>query len=139
MSEITLKAIKVKDTVSFRDRKEYLDFLKEIPEGTEILIKISDKRSLNQNSIYHAWITLIASEIGESFDTTKIYLTCRFFGCTEKEVDGIVLTIPVSTSRLDKKTFAEGLQSLYLWALEDLNMALPNKDTITKHLKQKEQ
>lgn len=135
MSEITLKAIKTKDTVSFRNLNEYREFLKEIPDGTEILIRISDKRSLDQNSIYHAWITLIASEIGESFDTTKIYLTCRFFGCTEKEVDGLVLTVPVSTSRLDKKTFAEGLTNLYLWALEDLNMTLPNKDTITKHLK----
>lgn len=135
MSEITLKAIKTNNTVSFKNLNEYREFLKEIPDGTEILIRISDKRSLDQNSIYHAWITLIASEIGESFDTTKIYLTCRFFGCTEKEVDGLVLTVPVSTSRLDKKTFAEGLTNLYLWALEDLNMTLPNKDTITKHLK----
>ena len=133
--EKTFKAIKTNNTVSFRNLNEYREFLKEIPDGTEILIRISDKRSLDQNSIYHAWITLIASEIGESFDTTKIYLTCRFFGCTEKEVDGLVLTVPVSTSRLDKKTFAEGLTNLYLWALEDLNMTLPNKDTITKHLK----
>lgn len=133
--EKTFKAIKTNNTVSFKNLNEYREFLKEIPDGTEILIRISDKRSLDQNSIYHAWITLIASEIGESFDTTKIYLTCRFFGCTEKEVDGLVLTVPVSTSRLDKKTFAEGLTNLYLWALEDLNMTLPNKDTITKHLK----
>lgn len=133
--EKTFKAVKTNNTVSFRNLNEYREFLKEIPDGTEILIRISDKRSLDQNSIYHAWITLIASEIGESFDTTKIYLTCRFFGCTEKEVDGLVLTVPVSTSRLDKKTFAEGLTNLYLWALEDLNMTLPNKDTITKHLK----
>lgn len=133
--EKTFKAIKTNNTVSFRNLNEYREFLKEIPDGTEILIRISDKRSLDQNSIYHAWITLIASEIGESFDITKIYLTCRFFGCTEKEVDGLVLTVPVSTSRLDKKTFAEGLTNLYLWALEDLNMTLPNKDTITKHLK----
>lgn len=133
--EKTFKAIKTNNTVSFKNLNEYREFLKEIPDGTEILIRISDKRSLDQNSIYHAWITLIASEIGESFDVTKIYLTCRFFGCTEKEVDGLVLTVPVSTSRLDKKTFAEGLTNLYLWALEDLNMTLPNKDTITKHLK----
>lgn len=130
MSEITLKAIKTKDTISFRDKKEYSDFLKEIPDSTELVITISSKRSLDQNRIFHKWVSIIASEMGEVPEAIKIWLLCTFAGCTETEIEGVTLKVPVSSSKLNKKEFSELLYNIDIWASENLNVRLPNKDSI---------
>lgn len=134
MSEIILKAVKrtVSDqpTVVFTNRSEYLDYLKEIPDNQEVLVTIAHKRSLDQNKLFWSWIKIIADYIGESQETTKVWLTCKFFGCEEKEIDGQIYTIPVSTSKLNKKDFANGLTQMNIFAFEKLNIILPYKDTL---------
>lgn len=138
MSEITLKAIKVKDTISFRNKKEYLDFLKEIPDSTELVITISSKRSLDQNKLFHKLVSLCSEQMGISFDEGKVWLVCKFFGCTETTIENSVYTIPVSTSKLNKKEFAVGLTNLIIFATEELGIQLENKHDILTQLKQKE-
>lgn len=130
MSEITLKAIKTKDTISFRNKKEYLDFLKEIPEGEEIVISISLKRSLAQNKALYGWIKIIANEIGESPEAVKAWLLCKFLGCEETEIEGKTYTVPLSSSKLNKKEFADLLTQIDIFAAETLNIKLPNNQFI---------
>jgi len=113
-------------TISF-SKTDYLAWLKEFEDGHEVVITLSDKRSKNQNALFHKWVTILSSEIGYDFDSMKAWLVCKFFGCKEEEIDGKVYTIPISTSKLNKKQFAEGMTNLYLWASEQ-GFILPNTD-----------
>ena len=128
MNELNLKAIKLsknnKPYLKF-SYQEYETFLLDLKDGEELLFTISKKRTLNQNRLFHQIIRIVAEYIGESFDTTKIFLVCKFFGCEEVEINGNIYTVPVSTSKLDKKSFSEGLTNLYIWANEE-NIKLPN-------------
>lgn len=136
---MTLKAtkqtIKGLPTIIFSNKQEYINHISDFNDGEEVLVELSSKRSLSQNRIFHLWIKCIASEVGESFEVVRMWMICKHFGCEEKEIEGKLYNIPCSTSRLSKQEFTESLQNMYIWALEDLNMTLPNKDTITKHLK----
>jgi len=135
--EKTFKAVKTNNTVSFRNLNEYREFLKEIPDSSELVITISDKRSLDQNALFHKIISLVASEIGEDFSTCKIWLTCKFFGCVEKEIDNTVLTVPVQTSKMNKKDFADSLTSLIIFVTEELRINLDTNNILNQLNKQK--
>lgn len=113
------------------DKTEYLSTLKEIDDGTEVVIEILIKRSLSQNNLLHLWIGILASEWGESFSHVKAKVVCDFFGCEEVEYQGKSYIVPVSTSNLDKKTFADGLTNMYIWALEN-GYNLPSPDEYLK-------
>ncbi|NDB85277.1 MAG: hypothetical protein EB127_21630 [Alphaproteobacteria bacterium] len=126
--EIILKASK-----QTRNNKAYVnlpssqlqEFLKDIPDGKELVVEISLKRTLSQNRLLHKIINIVADYMGESFEATKAYIVCKFFGCTETTIDDRVYTVPVSTSKLNKKEFAQGLTNLYIWA-EENNIKLPS-------------
>jgi hypothetical protein len=107
--------------------RELQDFLKEITDGEELVIEISIKRSPGQNRLFHKIINIVADYMGESFDATKAYVVCKFFGCSEVVIEGNMYTVPVSTSKLNKKDFAQGLTNLYIWADEN-NIRLPKQE-----------
>lgn len=107
--------------------KELQDFLKDLADGEELVIEISIKRSLGQNRLFHKIVSIVADYIGESFEATKAYLVCKFFGCTEVVIENNSYTVPVSTSKLNKKEFAQGLTNLYIWA-EEQNIKLPKQE-----------
>lgn len=123
MNEITLKAVRItknnQPSIRFNDKSEYLDFIRDIKDGEEIVITIAKKRSLNQNALFHKWVSILSNDIGYDFDTMKVWLVCKFFGCKEEEIDGTIFTVPISTSKLNKKQFADGMTSLYAWATEN--------------------
>ncbi len=113
--------------VSFA-KTEYWKWLEELADGEPLVITISNRRSLGQNALYHKWVSIIADEIGEDFVTTKAYLSYRFFGHTEKEIDGILIHVPASTSRTPKKEFTKIMEQISCWALQELNVTLPSND-----------
>jgi hypothetical protein len=107
--------------------KELQEFLKDIVDGEELVIEISIKRSLGQNRLFHKIVNIVADYMGESFEAAKAYLVCKFFGCSEVLIEGNTYTVPVSTSKLNKKEFAQGLTNLYIWA-EENNIVLPKQE-----------
>jgi len=112
--------------LAFGDKK-YIEFLSTFVDGTELVVDILAKRSLSQNKLLHLWIGILASEWGEPFSHVKAKVVCDFFGCEEIEYNGKSYIVPVSTSSLDKKIFAEGLTNMYIWALEN-GYNLPSPD-----------
>lgn len=109
-------------------KTEYWRWLEQFPDGESLVITISNKRSVGQNSLYHKWISIIANEIGEDTATTKAYLSYRFLGFTEKEIDGIIVKTPYSTSKLGKKDFNNLMEQVNAWALQELNVILPSNE-----------
>lgn len=128
--EIILKASK-----QTKNNKAYVnlssaqlqEFLKDIADGEELVVEISLKRTLSQNRLLHKIINIVADYMGESFENAKAYLVCKFFGCTEALIEGVTYTVPVSTSKMNKKDFAQGLTNLYIWA-EENNIVLPKNN-----------
>lgn len=135
--EKTFKAVKISNgnSISFRNVQEYKEFLKEFPDGAELLITVSSKRTLDQNKLFHKLVSLCSEEMGISFDEAKVWLVCKFFGCNEVTIENNTYTIPVSTSKLNKKEFALGLTNLIIFATEELSIQLEDKYEILTKLK----
>lgn len=131
MNEITLKAIRKEreglPSLEF-PKGEYYSFLREIPLNAEMVITISRKRSLNQNALFHKWINIISSEIGEDSEVVKYWLKCKFLGCEEKEIDGHTYSIPPETSKLNKQEMSDFMQRVYIFAAEELHVNLPSNE-----------
>lgn len=139
MEDLILKCSKQtnpnKDPYISFPKTEYWEWLSKFEDGKELVLTISDKRSLSKNACLHGWVNIIAEEMGETFEVAKWYIVTTNFGYTLTEIDGIEIKIPISTSKLSNKKFGEGLTKTYIWALETFNVTLPNKDIIDQFLK----
>lgn len=120
--------------VHFYKSDDYKNFLKGLADGSNVIITLSNQRSLNKNSCLHGWVRILADEWGEDFEFVKSYLVIKHFGYLEKEMDGELYKVPISTSKLDDVEFAKGLNKLYIWALSQ-NITLPNKEFIQTLMK----
>ncbi len=113
--------------VSFA-KTEYWKWLEELADGEQLVLTLSDKRSLSKNRALHGWIKILADETGETFDNMKYWVVVTNFGYTIKEIDGVECKVPVSTSKLKNKDFSTGLTKTYIWALETFKVTLPSND-----------
>lgn len=132
------KGIKrTKDKTPYLDfpKDQYLQWLKEFDDGVQLNISISDVRSLSKNDALHGYVRVISNYTGEDFDTIKYWAVVTNFGYTTKEIDGVECKIPVSTSSLNNEDFGNGLQKMYIWALDTFGIALPQTDIVSYYLK----
>lgn len=122
-------------TADFFDVNEVKECLRKFEEGADLLITITDKRSLSKNDCLHGWIRIIANDIGENFDVVKYWAVVTNFDYTLTEIDGQEVKVPVSTSKLSNKDFGLGLTKMMAWAWETFNITLPQTDAIEYYLK----
>lgn len=98
----------------------------EIRASKGMSVKIAPmKRSLDQNSLYHALVGIIAKEIGETPDDLHEQLKVRFLGVEEKEVWGKKLIVPKSTASLSKADFGNLIDKVYALG-SNLSIKLPS-------------
>lgn len=132
-----MKEITFKGTVQYNhqipeiefDRRPLKDWLKDFKSGEEVVITVASKRSLNQNALFHKCVGIIADYMGEDFSVCKHWLKCKFFGCREEEIEGVIYQIPVETSKLSKKEMADGMTKMYQFAAEN-GIKLPSNDVL---------
>lgn len=124
------------------DKVEYRKAISELPQGSTVLISISDQRTLDQNSLLHKLISEISSYTGESLDDLKAFFKHKFLGYVEHEVTdyeeecdeagctkyAIKKTVRElrSTTTLTKKEFADFITQIQAWAWENLSLNLSN-------------
>lgn len=108
--------------------KQLQMWLSELKDGEELVISVATKRSSNQNRLFHQWVGLIADYIGESPEVVKMYLKCKFLGCIEEEIEGVVYKIPPETSKLNKKQMSDFMQQVYIFATTEMEIKLPTND-----------
>lgn len=77
--KFTLKAKKKGRGVVFNG-EELHKGIEEIPEGTTLLITVTDQRSVDQNALLHVYLTEISNHTGESLDDLKSYFKHMFLG-----------------------------------------------------------
>lgn len=124
------------------DKKEYKKAISELPEGSYVVITISDQRTVDQNSLLHKLLSEISSYTGESLDDLKAFFKHKFLGYVEHEVTdyeeecdeegcakyAIKKTVQElrSTTTLTKKEFSDFITQIQSWAWENLSLNLSN-------------
>nr|MCK4930411.1 hypothetical protein [Nanoarchaeota archaeon] len=120
--EIINGKLKLKDRIRFDDELEEF-------EGKEIVIKIREKRdgrSIEQNSLFWVWATLIGAELGYTKQEMAMIIKYKFLQRSEV-VEGKEVLIIKSTATLSKDEFNQFLSEVYFWANDTLNIRLPNE------------
>lgn len=129
------------------NKVEYRKAISELPEGSTVLITISDLRTVDQNALLHKVISEISSYTGESLGDLKAFFKHKFLGYVSHEVTDYVdclddtqpehflkqkyaikKTIQElrSTTTLTKKEFADFITQIQAWAWENLSLNLSN-------------
>lgn len=124
------------------NKVEYRKAISELPEGSYVVITISDQRTVDQNSLLHKILSEISSYTGESLDDLKAFFKHKFLGYVEHEVTdyeeecdeegcakyAIKKTVRElrSTTTLTKKEFGDFITQIQSWAWENLSLNLSN-------------
>lgn len=83
-------------------------------------------RSLAQNSAYWGvWLKTIAESTDHSAAVWHEVFKKLFIDAQVEEVNGIVVELRKSTTKLSKKKFSEYVEHVHKYAAEELNIVLP--------------
>ncbi len=92
-----------------------------------ILQPFKSKRSKAQNRLYHSWINHLSNYTGHDHDDLCEYFKKRFLGAELKEVFGVEVEVPKSTTKLNVKEFTEYLERIEAVSYE-MGYTLPHPD-----------
>lgn len=95
----------------------------------EIAIKRHRKRrTLAQNSLYHAWVAVVTDHVsgytGYEKDEVHEYFKQRFLEPKIIEIDGFAVKRYTTTDN-DTKAMADYMDRIYRWASQELGLPLP--------------
>lgn len=97
----------------------------------EIVIReYKPNRKIQQNALYWKWLTVIASETGNDKDVMHEYFAVKFLGCEMVECFGETREKRKSTADLKVKEFAEYLNQIEAFAVQELGIVLPHPDDL---------
>lgn len=89
---------------------------------------VTPPRNLDQNALFHVWMRVLADELGyASMEEAKTAIKQYILG-NRMAADRPAGTRPgneFSTSKMTKHQMAEFMAKVKIWALTDLNIALP--------------
>lgn len=111
-----------------KDRVRFKNELSDL-EGRDIVIKVREKetgRSIEQNSLFWVWMSIIGAEIGYTKQEMAMIIKYKFLQRT-KVIDGEYVTTIKSTATLSQDEFTQFLSDIYFWANDTLSIALPNE------------
>lgn len=103
----------------------YLEKL--ISDGKLYEIKAKKEgRTIDQNSLFHMWVSVIADEIGElNKDGLKTFLKRTILGLKTIEVNGQELTCDYETHSMNTTEMGKFMDKLKIWAQTELGCYLP--------------
>ncbi len=82
------------------------------------------QRSLNQNSLLHKWIGIIAEDTGDSQASMKADLKAVFAIILENKVTQVKFR-PMDTSEMTTVQMTEFMDRIYGWATSEMGIILP--------------
>lgn len=94
-------------------------------------------RSKAQNRLYWMWLNAIGPHTGYTAEELHEVCKVRFLGVCEKQVDGITLIEPVSTTSLDVQGFTQYLERVEVLG-RSLGVQLPIPDDYAHAMNNKE-
>jgi len=78
----------------------------------------SETRSLQQNRLYHEWVSQIAQHTGHGHDEVHEWLRGQFLPAEFADINGCVVEVRKSTTRLTVKEMAEYMEHVRALAAE---------------------
>lgn len=107
--------------------------IQSLPLNGKFVISIQEKknkRSLNQNDLWHAWVDLIAKEAGYSPKDMKDILKENILGMREiiNPFTGNVKKVHYETKKLTKEQFSRLMTETQVRAFEYYSLTLPSPD-----------
>lgn len=128
-------------TISFvREKYVYSDLREAFADGCKVTVTIDKrykKRSLKQNALFHAYVTILADEFGYDKDTMKELIRIKWLKeslCDpngDEMVDtttGEIMFRLRSTTELSTQEMAELTEQIRIWAIQGWNIVLPLPD-----------
>jgi hypothetical protein len=121
-----------KGTLTIANKERLIEWCRQNP-GKQVKIKVerqSARRSLKQNAYYHSAVVEVVREgllnLGYSLshDATHYFLKERFNPIEIPGKDGLVITVPGSTTELNKVEFGEYIERIAQFAAEYLGVEI---------------
>lgn len=88
--------------------------------------KATNKRTLSQNSLFHAWNKEIANEVGEPEAKTKSDLKAEFAPLVESSISGKMR--PMDTSEMNTAQMSSFMDLVYIHATQFHGLFLPTPE-----------
>lgn len=107
------------------------------PDGAKVTVGIStryNKRSLKQNSLFHAYVGILADEFGYDTDTMKELIRLKWLkepvcdlngGEMVDTTTGEIMFRLRSTTELSTLEMSELTEEIRIWAIQGWNIVLP--------------
>ena len=113
-------------------KKEALECIESLFEkDKKVKIEAVKKlRSLSENNLYWMWIACISNETGNEKNNIHEFLCLEFLPLQQVMIFKKLIYKRLSTTMLDTKQFAEYLTKIQIFALNELNIILPNPDDL---------
>lgn len=111
-------------------RENAIAYIKGIDIGVPVEVNIKPykkNRTNSQNSVLWMWYKPLGNHLGYTSEQLHEVLKIRFLGIDEKTIDGELIRIPKSTTKLKTKEMAEFLTKVEILA-RSLNVTLPYPD-----------
>lgn len=102
-----------------------------LPVDKKFVVEITKgKRSVDQNSLWHKWIQLMADEAGMSLEDMKIAIKRKILGMREMvdPLTGEVSLTDWQSSTMDKEQFSRLMTQTQVLAMEYYGMTLPSEE-----------
>ncbi len=108
-----------------------ISYIQKLQEGKQYNISISlkrEKRSIQQNRLYHLWLNCISSETGNDVDALHDYFKDRFLS-RKVEIFGDECSVGTSTTKLNTAEFTAFLDKVQQFAANE-GIILPNPEDL---------
>jgi hypothetical protein len=113
------------------DRQQVADTLSAVDPtlGWRVTVeKLKKVRTIPQNRLYHDWIGIIATEMGDSHEDVHDYMRKMFLPPVIKTVGGETFEILQSTTKLEVPEMSEYMNKVEAWAGSFLGLSLPHPE-----------
>lgn len=111
-----------------RQRRHAIDLITKLdPKKLWVVIvkRYVQRRSNSQNNLYHLWIGIIADHTGHDHDEICEIVKGKFLKPIIVDVDGDLIEIRPSTTKLSTAEFTDYLEKISAWAATMLGISLP--------------
>ncbi len=104
----------IKGEIIFDNKRAIADYLGSVDKKSLIISIDKEKsvRSMNQNNFYWFYLRLIANETGHTEQDLHDLFKRKFLPPEYKEILGVYMKLPASTTKLNKTDFGEYLDKI---------------------------
>ena len=117
--------------VNEQTRKAAISYIERLPEGKKYSVSITlsrEKRSIQQNRLYHLWLNCISAETGNEVEDLHDYFKGRFLA-RRVVVFGEERNAAISTTKLNTAEFTVFLDKVQQFAANE-GIILPNPEDL---------